>query len=89
MSVCLWSGDGFPDVLVVIHNPKFTSEVSLAFVKSMGLCLIIVGSVYHENTNAKVELANCVTWDTLCADANGHNWDRQLPLAVFAINNKA
>ncbi len=24
-NMCLHSGDGFPDVLVVDHNPKFTS----------------------------------------------------------------
>ncbi len=57
--MCLRSGDGFPDVLVVDHDPKFTSEVFRAFVESMGLCLI-VGSAYHKNTNAKVERANGV-----------------------------
>jgi hypothetical protein len=31
--MCLRSGDGFPDVLVVDHDPKFTSEVFRAFVK--------------------------------------------------------
>jgi hypothetical protein len=54
--MCLRSGDGFPDVLVVDHDPKFTSNVFRAFVRSMGLCLI-VGSAYHKNTNAKVERA--------------------------------
>jgi hypothetical protein len=43
--MCLRSGDCFPDVLVVDHDPKSTSEVFLAFVKSMGSCLI-VGSAY-------------------------------------------
>ena len=88
--MCLRSGDGFPDVLVVDHDPKFTSEVFRAFVKSMGSCLI-VGSAYHKNTNAKVERANGVIGDTLRAFANGRkdDWDRQLPLAVFAINNAA
>ncbi len=40
-------------------------------------------------TNAKVERANSVISDTLRAYANGRKdgWDRQLPLAVFAINN--
>ncbi len=61
--MCLLSGDGFPDVLVVDHDPKFTSEVFRAFVQSMGSCLI-VGSAYHKNTHAKVERANGVG-DTL------------------------
>jgi hypothetical protein len=88
--MCLRSGDGFPDVLVVDHDPKFTSDVFRAFVKGMGSCLI-VGSAYHKNTNAKVERANGVIGDTLRAFANGRkdDWDRQLPLAVFAINNAA
>ena len=88
--MCLRSGDGFPDVLVVDHDPKFTSEVFRAFVKSMGSSLI-VGSAYHKNTNAKVERANGVIGDTLRAFANARkdDWDRQLPLAVFAINNAA
>ncbi len=77
-------------MLVVDHDPKFTSEVFRAFVKSMGSCLI-VGSAYHKNTNAKVERANRVISDTLSAYANGRkdDWDRQLTLAVFAINNAA
>jgi hypothetical protein len=80
----LRSGDGFPDVLVVDHDPKFTSDVFRAFVRSKGSCLI-VGSAYHKNTNAKVERANCVIGDTLRAYANGRkdDWDRHLPLAVF------
>ena len=88
--MCLRSGDGFPDVLVVDHDPKFTSDVFRAFVKGMGSCLI-VGSAYHKNTNAKVERANGVIGDTLRAFANGRkdDWDRQLSLAVFAINNAA
>ena len=88
--MCLRSGDGFPDVLVVDHDPKFTSDVFRAFVRSMGSCLI-VGSAYHKNTNAKVERANGVIGDTLRAYANGRkdDWDQQLPLAVFAINNAA
>jgi hypothetical protein len=39
--MCLRSGDGFPDVLVVDHDPKFTSDVFRAFVKGMGSCLIV------------------------------------------------
>ncbi len=70
--MCLRSGDGFPDVLVLDHwhNPKFTSEVFLAFVKSMGSCLI-VGSAYHKNTNAMFEQANGVISDTLRATPRG------------------
>jgi hypothetical protein len=55
--MCLRCGDGFPDVLVVDHDPKFMSEVFRAFIKGMGLCLI-VGSAYYNNTNAKLECAN-------------------------------
>jgi hypothetical protein len=33
--MCLRSGAGFPDVLVVDRDPKFASEVFRAFVKSM------------------------------------------------------
>ena len=88
--MCLRSGDGFPDVLVVDHDSKFTSEVFRAFVKGWGL---IVGSAYHKNTNAKVERANGVIGDsdTLRAYANGRkdDWDDHLPLALFAINNAA
>ncbi len=88
--LCLRSGTGFPDVLVVDHDPKFTSAVFRAFAKGMGSCLI-VGSAYHKNTNAKVERANGVIGDTLRAFANGckDDWDRQLPLAEFSINNAA
>ena len=88
--MCLRSGDGFPDVLVVDHDSKFTSEVFRAFVKGWGSCLI-VGSAYHKNTNAKVERANGVVSDTLHAFANGRkdDWDDHLPLTVFAINNAA
>ena len=45
--MCLRSGDGFPDVLVVDHDSKFTSEVFRAFVKGWGSCLI-VGSAYQQ-----------------------------------------
>ncbi len=78
-------------MLVVDHDPKFTSQMFQAFVKSMGSCLI-VGSAYHKNTNTTVEWANGVISDaTLCAYANGRkdDWDWQLPLAVFTINNVA
>ena len=61
--MCRRSGAGFPDVLVVDHDPKFMSAVFQAFVKSMGSCLL-VGSAHHKNTNAKVERANGVISDT-------------------------
>jgi hypothetical protein len=42
--ICLRSRDSecFPHVLVVDHDPKFTSEVFRAFIKGMGSCLILV-----------------------------------------------
>ncbi len=54
--MCLRSGDGFPDVLAVDHDPKLTSRAGVpgrAFVKGWGSCLIF-GSAYHKNTKAKV-----------------------------------
>ncbi len=63
--MCLQSGDGFPDVLVVDHHDsKFTSEVFQAFVKGWGSCFI-VSSAYHKNTNTKVGRASGVVSDTL------------------------
>ncbi len=52
---------------------------------------LIVGYAYHRNINAKVEWANCVISDTLRTYANGckDDWDRKLPLEVFAINKAA
>ncbi len=44
--MCLRSGNGFPNVLVVDHDSKFTSDMFCAFVKGWGSCLI-VGSAYH------------------------------------------
>ncbi len=75
--MCLRSCDGFPEVLVVDHDPKFTSDVFWAFAKGMGSSLI-VGSAYNKNTDAKVERANGVIGDTLRAFANGRkdDWDR-------------
>jgi hypothetical protein len=51
---------------VVDHDPKFTSQVFRAFVKSTGSCLI-VGSAYHKNTNAKVERTNGVIISGICS----------------------
>jgi hypothetical protein len=70
--MCLRSSAGFPDVLVVDHDPKFTSEVLSAFVKSMGSC---VGSAKNKNTNAKVERTNSVISDMLRAYADGRKDD--------------
>ncbi len=39
--MCLRSGDGFPDVLVVDHDSKFTSALFRSFVKGWGSCLIV------------------------------------------------
>ena len=50
--MCLWSGAGFPDALVVEHDAKLTSEVFRAFVKIVG-SRPIVGSAYHHYTNAR------------------------------------
>ncbi len=85
--MCLRSGDGFSDVLVVDHDSKLTREMLRAFVKGWGACHIV--GLYHKNTNAKVERANGVVSHTLRAFANGRkdDWDGHLPLAVFAINN--
>ncbi len=49
------------------------SEV-IRVVKGIGSSLI-VGSAYHKNTNAKVERANGVIGDTLCAFANARKDD--------------
>ena len=86
----LRSSDRFPDVLVLDHDTKFTSEVFRAFVKSIG-SILIVGSAYHSNTNPKVERADGVIGDTLHAYANGSkdDWDDHPTLAVFGINNVA
>ena len=58
-----------PDVLVVDHNAKFTSDMFRSFVKKehgIAESSLIVGSAYHKNTNAKVERANDDT-ATRCA----------------------
>ncbi len=86
--ICLWSGEGFPDVLVGDHDLKVTKDVFQAFGKGVGVCLI-VGSAFHKNPSAKMESVTGVISDTLLAFANGRNDDQGLqpPLAVFAINN--
>ena len=88
--MCLRSGDGFPDVLVVHHDSKFTSDVVSAFIKGVGSSLV-VGSEYHKDTNAKAERANGVISDALRAYADCRKNDRgsHLPLAVIVIHNAA
>ena len=90
LDMALRSGDGIPDVLVVDHDPKFTSNLFREFTRRIGSSLL-VGSAYHKNTNAKTERVNGVLGDTLRAFANGRkdDWDVWLPYAVFAINNAA
>ena len=90
LEMALRSGDGIPDVLVVDHDPKFTSGLFREFTRRIGSSLL-VGSAYHKNTNAKTERVNGVLGDTLRAFANGRkdDWDVWLPYAVFAINNAA
>ena len=70
------SGSWFPDMLAVDHAAKCTSEMFRALVKSTGLCPI-VGPAYHNHTDAKVERANGVIGDTLCAYANGRERERE------------
>ncbi len=55
----------------------------------MDPCLI-VGSAYHTNISAMVERANGVIGDTLRAFAHAckDDWDRKIPLAVFATTNR-
>ena len=90
LEMALRSGDGVPDVLVVDHDPKFTSKLFKEFTRRIGSSLLI-GSAYHKNTNARAERVNGVLGDTLRAFANGRkdDWDVWLPYAVFAINNAA
>ena len=87
--MALLSGDGIPDVLVVDHDPKFTSALFKEFTRRIGSSLLI-GSAYHKNTNAKAERVNGVLGDTLRAFANGRkdDWDVWLPYAVFAITTR-
>ncbi len=85
LEMALRSGDGVPDVLVVDHDPKFTSKLFKEFTRSIGSSLL-VGSAYHKNTNARAERVDGVLGDTLRAI---DDWDVWLPYAVFAINNAA
>ncbi len=90
LDMALRIGDGIPDVLVVDHDPKFTSNLFREYTRRIGSSLI-VGSAFHKNTNAKVERVNGSLGDILRAYANGRkdDWDVWLPYAVFAINNSA
>ena len=64
LEMALRSSDGIPDMLVVDHDPKFTSSLFRDFTWRIGSSLI-VGSAYHKNTNAKTERVNGVLGDTL------------------------
>jgi hypothetical protein len=72
------------------HDPKFTSTLFQEFTRRIGSCLL-VGSVYHKNTNARAERVSGLLGDTLRAFANGSkdDWDVWLPYAVFVINDAA
>ncbi len=76
LEMALRSGDGVPDVLVVDHDPKFTSALFREFTQILCSSLL-VGSAYHKNTNARAERVNGVLCNTLRSFANGHtdDWD--------------
>ena len=84
----LRSGDGVPDVLVVDHDPKFTSQLFCEFTKAIGSARIVV-TACHKNTGARVERAYGVLGDTLQTLANSRrdDWDKWVLHACFAINN--
>ncbi len=76
--MALRSGDGIPDVLGVDHDPKLTSTLFKEFTRRIGSSLM-VGSVYHKNTNARAERVNLNgCW------ANGRRWLRQRPPSLRA-----
>ena len=85
--MALGYGDGIRDVLVVDHDPKFTSALCEEFTRRIDSSLLI-GSAHHKNTNAKAERVNGAL---LRAFATGRkdDWDVWLPQAVFAIKNAA
>ncbi len=90
LEMALRSGECVPDVLVVDHDPKFTSKLFRQFTSSISSSLL-VSSAYHKYTNARAERVNGVLGDTLLAFANGSkdDWDVWLSYTVFAINNAA
>jgi hypothetical protein len=91
VEMALRSGDGVPDVLVVDHDSKFTSNLFREFTRRIGSSLL-VGSYHNlKNTNARAERVNGVLGNTLRAFANGRkvDWDVWLQYAFFAINNAA
>jgi hypothetical protein len=81
----LRSGDGVLDVLLVNHDPKFTSKLFQECTRRIGSS-VLIGFAY-----ARAERVNGVLGDTLRAFANGRedDWDVWLRYAVFAINNAA
>ncbi len=74
LEMALSSGDSVPDVLVMDHDPKFTSALFREFTRRIGSSLL-VGSAYHKNTHARAERVNGVLGDTFRAFANGRKDD--------------
>ena len=64
--MCLRSGDGFPDILLVDHDSKYISEVFRAFVNGWGSCLIVGVPQEHQRQGPLGVIS-----DTLRACANG------------------
>ena len=84
----LQSGDSMHNVLVIDHDPKFTSQLFHKFTKAIGSVLIL-GTAYHKNTGGSVKWTNSVLGDTLRGLANSgrDNWDKWVLYSCFAINN--
>ena len=80
------------------HDPKFTSDVLKAFVTESRAWARVSAEAHrrlgvpqeHQREGGAGQQRERIG-DTLRAFANGckDDWDRQLPLAVFAINNAA
>ncbi len=90
LDIALRPGDGMPDVLVVEHDPKFTSTMFREFTRPTAP----VSSVIQRSTRikrAKVERDDGVLGDTLRAYADGRKDESNvwLPNAVVAHNNSA
>ena len=90
-------GVGHLEMALLDHDPKFTNALLKEFVRCICSSLLI-GSAYHNNTNAKAERVNGVLGDTQRAFANGSKDDwipgtlsrgTWQPYADFAINNAA
>jgi hypothetical protein len=70
LEMALRSGDGVPDVLMVDHDPKFTSALFREFTRRLGSSLLVC-SAYHKKTKARAERVNGMIGNTLRAFANG------------------